>query len=142
LDPNSTYAYLLLCRDFAGTCVVASASDDIAGMVTAYRPPEHPEVLFVWQIAVATSWRGRGLAQVMLDSLLDRPALSDVRFIETTIGPNNTASQQVFRRLATRRGLALNVTPQFAAEMFPAGHEAEFLYRLGPIASTTSSPRS
>lgn len=132
LDPNSTYAYLLLARDFASTCVVAEATDGVAGMVTGYRPPERAEVLFIWQIAVVSSWRGHGLAQAMLDHLLERPDLHTVRFIETTIGPDNAASQRVFRALATRRGLDLQVSPLFAAALFPVGHEAEFLHRLGP----------
>src|SRR5690606_4540692 len=39
LDENSCYAYLLLCRHFDSTCLVARQAGDVVGFVAAYRPP-------------------------------------------------------------------------------------------------------
>ncbi|MDT7748845.1 MAG: L-2,4-diaminobutyric acid acetyltransferase, partial [Pseudonocardiales bacterium] len=49
LDVNSRYAYLLWCRDFAETTVVARAGRRVLGFVTGYRRPEEPNTLLVWQ---------------------------------------------------------------------------------------------
>ncbi len=139
LDANSTYAYLLLCRDFAATCAVVVGLDGkLAGAVTGYRPPERSEVLFIWQVAVATAWRGRGLASALLDHLLSRSALADVTHVETTIGPDNHGSEQLFHRLARRRGSPLTVTPLFDASHLGASHAAELLHRIGPFARSLS----
>ncbi|MDX5310866.1 MAG: GNAT family N-acetyltransferase, partial [Rhodococcus sp. (in: high G+C Gram-positive bacteria)] len=73
LDVNSSYAYVLWCRDFAATSVVATAGDhEAVGFVSGYRRPEAPDTLFVWQVAVDQDQRGRGVAGRMLDSLWDR----------------------------------------------------------------------
>jgi diaminobutyrate acetyltransferase len=61
LDENSAYAYLLLCRDFARTSLVAERDSQLAGFVTAYRPPQRLQMLFVWQISVSQSARRQGL---------------------------------------------------------------------------------
>ncbi|MGD2116620.1 MAG: GNAT family N-acetyltransferase, partial [Acidobacteriota bacterium] len=57
LDVNSSYAYLLWCKHFGHTSVVAELDGEPAGFVTGFRPPEHPEVIFVWQVAVAAAAR-------------------------------------------------------------------------------------
>ena len=42
LDVNSTYAYLLLCRHFHDTCVVALRQECLAGFISAYLRPPNP----------------------------------------------------------------------------------------------------
>ncbi|MFD9876858.1 GNAT family N-acetyltransferase, partial [[Kitasatospora] papulosa] len=68
LDVNSSYSYLLWCRDFAATSVVArDESGEAVAFVTGYIRPEAPGSLVIWQIAVDGDRRGRGLAGAMLD---------------------------------------------------------------------------
>lgn len=133
LDPNSTYAYLLLATHFAGTCVVARDRGGIVGFLSAYVPPAQPEVLFVWQVAVAAPARGRGLAAAMLDHVLLRPAARRVAWVEATVNPSNAASQLLFARLAARRGTGFATSPLFTADLFPDAHEDELLVRVGPL---------
>lgn len=79
LDLNSSYSYLLWCRDFAGTSVVARGEDGgPIGFVTGYVRPERPQTLVVWQVAVDDEHRGRGLAGAMLDGLTDRVAEREI----------------------------------------------------------------
>lgn len=143
LDANSTYAYLLLCRDFADTCVVAvSADGEMAGAFTGYRPPARPDTFFFWQVAVAEKWRGCGVALAMLNHLIDRPQLADVRFIETTIGPDNVGSVRLFTRMAQQRQWQHVIKPLFDSQQLEPGHEPEFLHLIGPcdrVAVTTPS---
>ena len=134
LELNTAYAYLVLADDFADTCVVAESSDGtLAGFVLGYRPPTRPDTLFVWQVGVAPSHRGQGLARRMILDLLERNA-PEVRFLESTVTPSNTASRRLFRSIAEHRGTTCDVSAYLTEEHFPGpGHEAEEKFRIGPF---------
>ncbi|WP_019938865.1 diaminobutyrate acetyltransferase [Bordetella sp. FB-8] len=135
LDLNSLYAYLLLSEHHAQTC--ALAEDDarqVVGFVSAYIPPRHPDVLFVWQVAVHPRARGSGLGRRMLWHLLERPAASAIRYIETTVSPGNAASRAVFAGLARKLDAGCSDTALFGPELFgQEEHEEERLLRIGPF---------
>lgn len=131
LDVNSRYAYLLWCRDFAATSVVARSNDDVIGFITGFRRPDRPSTLVVWQVAVAEAARGMGVAGAMLDALFD--GVLDVEHLETTITPDNDASIALFSRFAERRGAAVRRSELFGAELLGRGHQPEILFRIGPI---------
>ena len=134
LDLNSSYAYLLWCRDFAHTSVVATIEGRAVGFVTGYRRPEDPAVLLVWQVAVSEEARGMGIAGRMLDHLVDRLLPDGVRWLETTVTPDNAASQRLFEAFARRRGVEASVSVLFEADLFPdPPHEPEQLFRIGPL---------
>lgn len=133
LDLNSSYAYLLWCRDFADTSVVARHQDTAVGFVTGYLRPTSPRTVLVWQVAVDAAYRGRGLAAQMLDGLLDRLLPTGVRYLETTVTQDNTASNRLFTSLAARRSADIDRSELFGVDDFPDGHDAEFRYRIGPL---------
>ncbi|WP_338675777.1 diaminobutyrate acetyltransferase [Streptomyces sp. SCSIO 30461] len=135
LDLNSSYSYLLWCRDFAATSVVARGVDgEPIAFITGYIRPERPETLVVWQVAVDEAHRGRGLAGTLLEALATRGAAHGVRMIETTVTPDNTASDRLFASFAARRGASLEREVLFDGGLFPdGGHQPEVLYRIGPI---------
>lgn len=134
LDVNSSYAYLLFLDHFGHTSVVAESGGEPVGFVTGFRPPRRPEVVFVWQVAVDASMRGRGLARQMLDALVRLEGCEGVRFMETTVTPSNAPSQALFRSFARHLGTEITVSPYIEARDFPEdGHEAEELYRIGPF---------
>ena len=141
LDENSAYAYLLLCRDFAESCLVAEAKGQVVGFVTAYRKAEAPDRLFVWQVGVSVTARKKGVALALLTTLLRRCTLrAPVRFIEATISPSNAASRRLFQSLAHTLGAPLeeDADAGFRVDEFPPGHEAEPLIRIGPIGDHTT----
>jgi diaminobutyrate acetyltransferase len=133
LDLNSSYAYLLWCRDFAYTSLVARVDGRVVGFVIGFIRPTEPETVVVWQIAVDSDQRGRGLAAELLDELVDRLAERGVRHLETTISPDNAASIALFTAFARRRGADVDRTDLFGSDHFPDAHEAEDLYRIGPV---------
>ena len=134
LDMNSRYLYLLLCRDFTLTCRVAEEHNEIIGFVTAYFPPDQPQVLFIWQIAVAPDHRGRGVAMRMLVDLLAGLPESQSFMLETTIAPSNLASENLFKSLARRLGCEIRIDEGFHAGLFtPAPHEPERMFYIGPV---------
>jgi len=134
LDLNSSYSYFMLCKFFHETCVVAEEHGNIVGFVSAFRLPQENNAVFVWQIAVAESQRGKGLASAMLMELLGRKSCQDISFVLCTISPSNRPSQALFRKLARDLQTKCEVSRGIPASLFPGGtHDDEDLYRIGPI---------
>jgi L-2,4-diaminobutyric acid acetyltransferase len=140
LDVNSTYTYLLMATDFADTTIVAELDNELCGLITGYHPPSRPEVLFVWQVAVASSARGAGLAGTMLDSLAER-VRRDRRghpvTVEATVAPSNSASRRLFGAFARRHGVPMLEQSCFRADQLAVDgtHEDEPILRIGPIST-------
>ena len=135
LDENSPYAYLLWSEYFPDTTVVATSGDDDdtpVGFVTAFRRPDEPGTVFVWQVGVDRSHRRRGIAGSLLDALV---AQCGADHLEATVTPTNTASETLFRRFAARHDAPVTTEALFGEELFPPGHEAEVRFRIGPFGS-------
>ena len=137
LDVNSAYAYLLIGEHHSDTSVVAEINGELAGFITAYVLPRDPETVFVWQVGVAEAGRGQGLATRMLLDILNRPACAGVHWMDTTIGPSNTASERLFRGLARRLYADIDENELFSSAMFgdfdDQPHDPEILFRIGPF---------
>jgi L-2,4-diaminobutyric acid acetyltransferase len=134
LDANSAYCNLLQCTHFAATCILAEWDGDPAGWISAYRPPDAPHELFVWQVAVHEAARGQGLGGRMLDALIDRPACRDVTMLTTTVTEPNAASLAMFTAFARRHGAPIARHPLFErAVHFAGAHDTEYLVSIGPL---------
>ncbi|ANY10037.1 2,4-diaminobutyric acid acetyltransferase [Pseudonocardia sp. HH130630-07] len=137
LDANSRYAYVLWCRDFARTSVIARRSDGRAvGYVTGYLRPQAPGTLLIWQVCVDPVARGAGLAGRMLDAVWDAAAAdSGADRMETTITPDNASSIKLFSSFARRHDTTIERSDLFGPDLLGDSHEPEHLYRIGPIAA-------
>ena len=136
LDLNSVYSYYLLSDHFSDSCVVAESQGRVVGFLSAYRLPQRPETLFVWQVAVGETARGNGLAGQMLAHLLERPKCQHVRWLETTITESNQGSWALFRSMASKFGAELTSSMLFDRHThFDDAHESELLVRIGPLGS-------
>ncbi|CCO47900.1 L-2,4-diaminobutyric acid acetyltransferase [Vibrio nigripulchritudo ATCC 27043] len=131
LDTNSSYCNFLQSFHFKETCVLAEYKGDLAGFISGYRKPNSPNELFVWQVAVAPSHRGKGLAFAMLRNLLERESLKGIEYVETTITESNQASWSLFKKLDKENGdngsksIFLD-----EADHFNGKHDTEYLYRI------------
>jgi L-2,4-diaminobutyric acid acetyltransferase len=140
LDPNSSYCNLLQCSHFQSTSIAATHAGELAGSVTAYRIPDRPDTLFIWQVAVHPSARGRGLARAMLRNLLERMKPLGIRYIETSITPGNAASLKLFAGFAAEQLAVMTRSVMFDRELhFEGAHETEDLFRIGPFRAATSA---
>jgi L-2,4-diaminobutyric acid acetyltransferase len=140
LDLNSPYLYLVWCRDFADTSVVAEVDGATVGFVTGYRRSAESDSLFVWQVGVGDAWRRQGVAIAMLQHLRERLA-PPLRFVEATVTPSNEASARLFRTLAASSGAELASEELFGRYVFPpeCPHDAELLVRVGPFGDSEST---
>jgi L-2,4-diaminobutyric acid acetyltransferase len=143
LDENSMYFNLIQCDHFADTCILAEREGQIVGWISGHIPPEKPDTLFVWQVAVSPEARGLGLAGRMLRALFDRPELAEVARIETTITRDNKPSWGLFRAFARKRGGTLTHAPHFdKAAHFDGQHATEYLVEIDFSAATQSANRA
>ncbi|MBO1923086.1 diaminobutyrate acetyltransferase [Thiomicrorhabdus sp. 6S3-12] len=134
LDLNSSYLYFLQSSHFADTCVVAESDGELLGFISGYLRPDKPEELFVWQMVVAKTGRGRGIAKGLVKQLIKQSlafSQTPLQSLSCTISPSNQASQGVFKSLAKAFGLTLR-SETFLTEAHFAGqeHEAEDYYFL------------
>jgi len=128
LDLNSAYLYFLLADHFRATCAVAESGNELIGFVTAYRKPDAPDCLFVWQIGVSAEARGHGVASSLLKELQSRDWFGEISRIELTISPDNPASQGLFTRWAEKLDRKIETRPYMSAELLGGGHQPEDLY--------------
>lgn len=140
LDENSLYCNLLQCTDFARTCVVAERAGRIVGWMSAYIPPQRPGSLFVWQICVDPAARGNGLAQRMVQHVLDREDCPEIAYLECTITKANDASWALFRSLARRIDAPLSSRPHFQRHAhLNDRHDCEHLVSIGPLGNAAKA---
>lgn len=134
LDLNSSYSYLLWCEVFSDTSITVVSDEETVGFISGFIHPEKPNTLFIWQVAVHESERGRGLGTKMLRQLLNRQSCASVEYIEATVSPSNTASQRLFKGLASKLDTNCKIGDYFSSADFPkSGHEDELLFKIGPI---------
>ena len=115
---------------------------DLVGFVSGYKVPNKVvskvDTLFIWQVAVAESARGLGLASRMLAEILDRQECATVEYLETTITQDNKASWALFEGLAKKRSITLQRLDWMDKELHFSGlHDSETLVRIGPFTRTT-----
>lgn len=139
LEPNTPYAYLLLASDFGRTCLVAEQEGHVVGAVIGYHPPEQAETAFVWQVGLLPALRGKGLGLEMLQRWIALPANQACQWVTATVADDNLASQALFQRFAALHRVNCSVQPHFTADLFPAEHAPEPLYRIGPLKRSTGA---
>ncbi|MCG9681788.1 diaminobutyrate acetyltransferase [Vibrio sp. Isolate23] len=139
LDTNSSYCNFLQSTHFRQTCLLARYKGEISGFVSGYRKPEEPSTLFIWQVAVAPNFRGKGLALRMIDALLARDALQNITAIETTITQGNGSSWALFKKVDARNGLQGSISTFLDQNThFKGEHDTEYLYRI-PLKNTQTT---
>jgi L-2,4-diaminobutyric acid acetyltransferase len=135
---NSRYTYFLLAKDFSDTCIVAEDNGRIIGFSSGYVPPSRPDTFFNWETVVHRDYRGHKLQKRML---LHQIKMSNAKYFEGTVNPSNTISNRNFCELAELLNTKCEKRTLFSEEDFENdGHEAEVLYRIGPIYQNKRHP--
>ncbi|UVK50282.1 diaminobutyrate acetyltransferase (plasmid) [Mesorhizobium sp. AR02] len=132
LDRNSLYCELLLCSDFADTCVLAERAGAVVGRLSAYRRPSDPSTLSIWQIAVHPEVRktGLGLGKGLIVSALNRRSCDGVTHINATVTLSNPISGLFFAAVARDLGAPIRFDRQ---AHFKGRHDSEYMIAIGPI---------
>jgi L-2,4-diaminobutyric acid acetyltransferase len=125
------YCNLIQCDHFRDTCILAELNDQIVGWISAYIMPSDPETLFVWQVAVSSKARGKGLGSRMLTKLIERGECQGVNRLQTTITIDNDASWALFGRFSKSQGGKLRSEPHYTREgHFDGRHATEHMVTI------------
>src|SRR5699024_3967105 len=128
------YSYLMWGKYFNKTSIVAERDHELIGFITGFLQPNTPNTLFIWQIAVDSTHRGKGLASALIKNLLHQLKDHDVRLLEATVTPSNIPSSNLFKSIATSSEANCEISKCFLSEQFPeSSHEDELTYRIGPL---------
>ncbi|MER8672063.1 diaminobutyrate acetyltransferase [Mesorhizobium sp. M1156] len=139
LDRNSLYCELLLCTDFADTCVLAERAGAVVGWLSAYRPPSNPSTFFIWQVAVHPEIRNTGLGKRLIVSALNRPSCEGVTHIKATVTLSNRASRLLFAAVARDFRAPFRQALWFDRQAhFKGRHDSEYMIVIGPIEHSIS----
>ena len=104
--PYNVYAYWILENYYSSTCKVVEDLNRIIGFVSGM-PSVDKGTLFIWQICVHNDYRGKGVANLLLDSLLKKAKEYKFEKIELSISESNYASQKLFRNYSERNNLEI-----------------------------------
>ncbi|RXJ97316.1 diaminobutyrate acetyltransferase [Malaciobacter molluscorum] len=133
LDVNSEYLYLLQSTYFSNTCSVAKIDNEVIGFISGYLVPNKSDTLFIWQVAVDERARGKSVAKNLLLEILNRECNNNIKYIHTTISPDNKASQRFFEKFAKDFDANVESSTFLEIEDFNNAHEKEVLYKIGPL---------
>ncbi len=132
---NSRYTYFLLAKDFSNTCLVAEAEGKIVAFSSGYIPHSRPDTFFNWEVVVHEDYRGNGIQRSLL---LHQIKMSGATYFESTVNPSNEVSKRNLYELAILLNTHCNESLLFSEEDFENdGHEAEYLFRIGPISQAS-----
>lgn len=144
LDINSLYCNLLQCTHFASTSAIALDGDDgesVLGWLSAHRPPSDPEMLFVWQVAVAPPARRSGLAHDLLEDILARESCLGVVRVGASVTATNVASLGFFESFARRHDSHVEISPWLdESDAFKSRHDSEWSIRINDVKVGHRSP--
>ena len=140
LDTNSLYMNLIQTTHFAETCALAREDGEVIGWVSGHIPPEEPDVFFLWQVAIGEKARGKRIPKRLVADIFSRPSCKDVRYLKTTITPDNEASWGLFKSLARWLEAPLKDTKFFDKDThFKGRHDSEILVTIGPFGRPANS---
>lgn len=131
LDVNSSYLYNLIGEHFSKTSLVVKSKNSVVGFISGYFLPQSPDTLFIWQVGVDASMRGKGLAKKLVKTLIDTHE-DKIATIHTTVSPSNVPSNKLFDSIAKQYGATIEHQTFLTAEDFEEGHEEEVL-KIIPI---------
>ncbi len=131
LDVNSSYLYNLIGEHFSKTSLVVTVDDQIVGFISAYFLPEEPETLFIWQVGVDSSMRGKGLAKKLVRGVIEKHK-DRIKRLHTTVSPSNVPSNKLFDSIAKEYDTTIEEKVFLETSDFEEGHEEEIL-KIIPI---------
>lgn len=94
--PWSEATFRGLLRRLDAEMITAESGDGVVGYAAYWRVLDQGEL---GNVAVAASWRGRGLGERLVREVLDRAATRGVREVFLEVRPSNTVARRLYERL-------------------------------------------
>ncbi len=95
--PHHDYVYWIMEGYFPSSNYVASIENKIIGFICAL-PSIDKKCYFIWQIVVASDYRGKKIATLLVNRIIEEAKLKGYNKLELTINCDNIASYKLFER--------------------------------------------
>ncbi len=104
--PHHDYVYWIMEEYFPSSNYVVSDDNKIIGFICAL-PSIDKQCLFIWQIVVASDYRGKKIASLLVNRIIEEAKLKELYKLELSINSENEASQNLFKRIAQENNSTL-----------------------------------
>ncbi len=98
--PHHDYVYWIMEEYFSSSNYVVFEENKIIGFICAL-PSLDKKSYFIWQIVIAEEYRGKKVATLLVDKIVDEAKLRGFNKLELTINCLNKASYNLFNRIAS-----------------------------------------
>lgn len=107
LDLHTPFTYWVLLRYFGDSCFVIEEENRVIGFISGMASSCEKGVFYVWQIGVAPPYRGKGHADILIQTILGAAKKQRCHSLHITISPENQSSFKAFSRFAEKRCLPM-----------------------------------
>ena len=110
--PHHDYVYWIMEEYFASSNYIVSEDDNIIGFICAL-PSIDKNCYFIWQIVVDCDYRGKKVATLLVNRIIEEAKLKGYDRLELTINCDNKASYKLFERTAKEHGSSLKKIDEY-----------------------------
>lgn len=100
LELHTPFTYWTLFNYFSNICFLMIEKDELIGFISGIKGSLDKEVVYLWQIGVSKSHRGKNYASVLIDNFIKAVIELDCNKIQVSISPDNEASYNTFLKYA------------------------------------------
>jgi L-2,4-diaminobutyric acid acetyltransferase len=93
------HVYKIILRYFGDYCFIAEENRQIIGFAMGIVTQSFPGTFFLWEIGVASSYRGLGIGGNLVREVENELRKLEFKRIEVTIDPFNLPSQKLFEKI-------------------------------------------
>lgn len=105
LDMHTPYTYWVIANFFSECSFKISYDNKIIGCITSIK--SFNNVFFIWQIAVLPDFRKMGLAQILIDTVVEVIKKQNIYSLYVSIDTNNIESMHSFGKYAKNKNYIL-----------------------------------
>jgi L-2,4-diaminobutyric acid acetyltransferase len=110
--PHHDYVYWIMEEYFPSSNYVVSEGYRIIGFICTL-PSIDKKCYFIWQIVVASDYRGRNIASLLVNRIIEEAKLKGLNKLELSINNENVASHKLFVRIAREHNSTLKKTGEY-----------------------------
>ncbi len=115
--PHHDYVYWIMEEYFSSSNYIVTDSNRIIGFICAL-PSLDKKCYFIWQIVVASDYRGKKIASLLVNRIIEEAKLKAFNRLELSIHGENEASQKLFERIAKENNSTLNKIDEYRSKNY------------------------
>ncbi len=110
--PHHDYVYWIMEEYFPSSNYVVTFESKIIGFICAL-PSIDKQCYFIWQIVIDEEYRGKKVATLLIDRIIDEAKQRGFNKLELTINCDNKASYNLFKRIAKEHNTSLEKVGEY-----------------------------